>query len=253
LKLIEFTCHAFYNAWSLRDITFPPNLKIIGEFNNCTSLVSLDFSNCHQLRKFERFAFNRAWLLEQIIFPPNVKIIGGFRECTRLVSLQLSNCLQLEKFYENSFESNIALRDIQFPPNIRLIDSYAFQRCANLTSIQIPASVEMIGEYAFRNCAKLEQVIFEGPVMLAEGAFENCPRLIRRIYLQTRFVDCIYGKYCELQESLLFEKVECGISLEEFEDDSNIVILHCGHAFLEESFHEWTKRQRICPACKQKI
>ena len=115
------------------------------------------------------------------------------------------------------------------------------------------SSVEIIRESAFRNCVKLEEVTFEGPVILAEGAFENCSRLIRRIYLQTRFVDCVYGKYRELKESLKFEKVECGISLEEFKDDSNIVILRCGHAFLEESFHEWTKRQRICPACKQRI
>jgi hypothetical protein len=111
----------------------------------------------------------------------------------------------------------------------------------------------MIGENAFRSCVKLEQVIFEGMVMLAESAFENCPRLVRMVYLQTRFVDCVYGKYLELKESLKFEKVECGISLEEFEDDSNIVILRCGHAFLEESFQEWARRQRICPACKQRI
>jgi hypothetical protein len=113
--------------------------------------------------------------------------------------------------------------------------------------------VVIIGENAFRNCPKLEEFIIEGPTMLAEGAFENCPRLIRRIYLQTRFVDCVYGKYRELKESLKFEKVECGITLEEFEDDSNIVILRCGHAFLEESLQEWARRQRICPACKQKI
>ena len=115
------------------------------------------------------------------------------------------------------------------------------------------SSVVFIGENTFKSCAQLEQVTFEGIVMLAEGAFENCPRLVRRVYLQTRFMDCVYGKYCDLQSSLKFEKVECGISLEEFEDDSNIVILRCGHAFLEESFHEWTKRQRICPACKQRI
>jgi hypothetical protein len=161
--------------------------------------------------------------------------------------------LQLEKFYENAFESNIALRDIQFPPNLRLIDCYAFQRCKSLRTIQIPASVEMIGENAFRNCAKLEEVTFEGMVMLAEGAFENCPRLIRRIYLQTRFLDCVYGKYSELKGGLKFEGVKCGISLEEFEDDSNIVILHCKHAFLEESLQEWARRQRICPACKKRI
>ena len=160
------------------------------------------------MQKFERFAFNRAWSLEQIIFPPNVKIIGGFRECTKLVSLQLSNCLQLEKIYENAFESNIALRDIQFPPNLRIIDSYAFQKCKSLRTIKIPGLVVIIRENAFRSCAQLEEFIFEGPVVLAEGAFENCPRLIRRIYLQTRFVDCIYGKYCELKCSLKFEKVE---------------------------------------------
>ena len=118
---------------------------------------------------------------------------------------------------------------------------------------QIPGLVVSIRENAFRSCAQLEEFIIEGPTMLAEGAFENCPRLVRRVFLQIRFVDCIYGKYCELKESLKFEKVECGISLEEFENDSNIIILRCGHAFLEESLQEWTKRQRICPACKQRI
>jgi hypothetical protein len=161
--------------------------------------------------------------------------------------------LQLEKIYANAFEFNIALRDIQFPPNLKIIDSGAFRKCSNLTTIQIPASVEIIGENSFRTCTQLEQVTFEGPIILAAGAFENCPRLVRRIYLQTRYVDCIYGKYSELKESIRFEKIECGISLEEFEDDSNIVILRCGHAYFEESFHEWAKRQRICPACKQRI
>jgi hypothetical protein len=170
--------------------------------------------------------------------------------CKKLVSLNFSNYSQLEKFYENAFGFNIALRDIQFPPNLKIIESGAFHRCNSLTSIQIPASVEFIEQNAFKSCAQLEQVTFEGIVMLAAGAFENCARLVRRVYLQTRFVDCVYGKYCDLKESLQFEKVECGISLEEFKDDSNIVILCCGHAFLEEAFHEWTKRQRICPTCK---
>ena len=111
----------------------------------------------------------------------------------------------------------------------------------------------MIGENAFRNCVKLEEVIFEFPTILADGAFDNCPRLIRRIYLQNRYVDCIYGKYCELKDSIRFENMECGISLEEFKDDSNIVILRCGHVFFEEAIKEWTKRRWICPTCKNKI
>ena len=188
--------------------------------------------------------------LQEVSKRPIARNIKVFQN---LVNIDFTNFLELVKFDEKSFENAFLLRNIIFPPNLRIIDSGVFYGCAHLTSIKIPASVEIIGENAFNNCTKLEQVIFEGPIMLAAGAFENCPRLVRRIYLQTRYVDCVYGKYSELKESLQFEKIECGISLEEFEDDSNIVILRCGHAFLEESFHEWTKRQRICPACKQRI
>ena len=38
------------------------------------------------------------------------------------------------------------------------------------------------------------------------------------------------------------------ILLEEFE-----IILRRGHAFIEEAFHEWAKRQQICPAYKKRI
>jgi hypothetical protein len=45
----------------------------------------------------------------------------------------------------------------------------------------------------------------------------------------------------------------CGISLEEFQEDSDIVVLPCGHAYFEESFHEWILRRKICPICKKSI
>ena len=188
--------------------------------------------------------------LQEVSKRPIARNIKVFQN---LVNVDFTNFLELVKFDEKSFENAFLLRNIIFPPNLRIIDSGVFYGCAHLTSIKIPASVEIIGENAFNNCTKLEQVTFEGPIILAESAFQNCPRLVRRIYLQTRYVDCVYGKYSELKDSIRFEKIECGISLEEFEDDSNIVILRCGHAFLEEALQEWAKRQRICPACKQKI
>jgi hypothetical protein len=48
-----------------------------------------------------------------------------------------------------------------------------------------------------------------------------------------------YGKYSQLRSILVDSQQEngkCGISLEEFEEDSDIVVLPCKHAFLEEQF-----------------
>ena len=102
----------------------------------------------------------------------------------------------------------------------------------------------------------MEEVIFEGHPEVHPDAFQNCPRLIR-IFPKKKIPGVIYGKYSELKGSLQFRQGSeggiCGISLEEFHDDSDIVVLPCGHAFLEEAFHEWISRQPICSACKQKF
>jgi hypothetical protein len=226
-------------------------VKIICGLNNCTRLVSLDFSNCSELKILN--GFNMEISLQNIIFPPNVKTIGEFHDCRSLVSLNLSNCLQLEKIENFAFFKAWSLQTIQFSPNLKIIQNCAFQNSSRLTSLQIPASVEIIEENSFNSCEQLEQVTFEGPTILGEYAFDNCPNLIRKIYLQNRYVDCVFGKYSELKQSLRFEITECGITLEKFEDDSNIVILRCGHAFLKEALEEWMKRQLICPFCKQRI
>ena len=98
------------------------------------------------------------------------------------------------------------------------------------------------------------EVIFEGDTKVDPDAFQNCPRLANRVFPRKRCPGCQYGKYSELKESLQFEQGQsgaaCGISFDEFQDDSDIVVLPCGHAYLEESFHEWILRRKICPTCK---
>jgi hypothetical protein len=99
----------------------------------------------------------------------------------------------------------------------------------------------------------LEEVIFEGHPEVHPDAFQNCPRLIR-IFPKKKIPGVIYGKYVDLKGTLQFgqgsEGGTCGISLEEFKEDSDIVVLPCGHAYIEKSFHEWISRQKICPTCK---
>jgi hypothetical protein len=108
-------------------------------------------------------------------------------------------------------------------------------------SIIIPPSVTKIDQGAFSGCTKCTLVIFEGQTEVHSDAFQNCPRLR------------MYGKYSKLRRRLIFENVECGISLEEFKDDSIVVILPCGHVFLQRPLHEWAKNQQICPTCRKEI
>jgi hypothetical protein len=95
----------------------------------------------------------------------------------------------------------------------------------------------------------LAEVVFEGDTKVDANAFQNCPKLsLRKIY--TRF---LYGKYSELKESLVGSYREggiCGITLESFLDDSNIVCLPCGHAYFEEALYKWLEIQKICPTCR---
>lgn len=51
------------------------------------------------------------------------------------------------------------------------------------------------------------------------------------------------------------ECVRCGISLEDFQDDSNVVVLPCRHAFMEPQIRRWiiTDRHTTCPTCRAPV
>jgi hypothetical protein len=51
LELVKFEDKSFENAFQLRNIVFPPNIEVIKGFNNCTSLISLDFPILNDYKK----------------------------------------------------------------------------------------------------------------------------------------------------------------------------------------------------------
>lgn len=146
-----------------------------------------------------------------------------------------------------------------FPPNLPKITHHSFRNCTSLVRLRIPASVNEIETDAFSGCTNLEEVVFENPAQIEihDRAFQNCPRLARIPRRPKRHLGFQYGKYSDLKGSLVFgqgsEGGTCGISLEEFRDESNIVVLPCGHAYIEEEFHEWFLKQEICPTCKFRL
>jgi len=256
------TIPSFYcnEQYSLREIVFPPNIQTIGTcaFRNCTNLEMMNLSQYLQLTKLDNNAFLNAWSLQDFVFPPNIKEISlcVFQNCTSLTRLDLSNCHQLTKLGSYAFSDCFSLHEIILPPNIDEIEPSVFNNCTSLVSIRIPESVKEIGKNSFLGCSQLEQVIFEGDPLIDGCAFDDCPRLSRKIFSQKRHSGFIYGKYSELKGILKFEQQQggtCGIRLEDFLDDSNIVVLPCGHAFFEEEFHEWILRRKICPSCRVEL
>ena len=260
-EIVSFDC--FTKAWSLRELNLGPHVKEInsGAFCECTSLQSLDLSNCTSLENISFDTFKHAHSLRAIIFPGNSRIktinSSSFCSCTSLRKLDLSNCVELDEISFDIFQNAWSLRELILGPNIKKIRSGAVRTCTSLVRLRIPASVQKISSDTFSGCTQLEEVIFEGDTEVDPKAFQNCPGLAKRVFPRKKIPGCRYGKFSELKSSLRFELGEsgatCGISFEEFQEDSDIVVLPCGHAYLEEAFHQWILKRKICPTCRVEL
>ena len=225
-------------------------------------VYELDLSGLPDLKIIGRDCFRDLFQLRELRFSPEIERIrsGSFTGCTSLTRLDLSNCAELRIFGSGIFKNCWSLREIIFPENSKIYEICAgsFSNCTRLTRLRIPASVRKIsGRRTFSGCTQLEEVVFEGDTEVVPDAFQNCPNLERKIFLRRKIPGFQYGKYSDLKGTLQFDQGEsgasCGISLEEFKEDSDIVILPCGHAYIEESFNEWFSMQKICPTCKVRL
>jgi hypothetical protein len=223
------------------------------------SVYELDLSGLPDLKIIGRDCFRDLFQLRELRFSPEIERIrsGSFSNCTSLTRLDLSNCAELRIFGAEIFKNCWSLREIIFPENSKISEICAgsFSNCTKLTRLRIPASVRKIsGRRTFSGCTQLEEVIFEGDTEVVPDAFQNCPNLERKIFLRRKIPGFQYGKYSDLKGTLQFDQGEkgasCGISLEDFLENSDIVVLPCGHAYFEEAFNEWFSRQKICPTCK---
>jgi len=65
------------------------------------------------------------------------------------------------------------------------------------------------------------------------------------------------GTYQNLRNQNIIhqECVRCGISLEDFQNDSDVIVLPCRHAFMEPQIRRWiiTDRHTTCPTCRAPV
>lgn len=81
--------------------------------------------------------------------------------------------------------------------------------------------------------------------------------LNRDIITDTAFNALPRGTYQNLREQNVIhqECLRCGISLEDFQNDSDVVVLPCSHAFMESQIRRWiiTDRHITCPTCRAPV
>nr|DAQ66104.1 MAG TPA: leucine-rich repeat protein [Caudoviricetes sp.] len=209
---------AFRDCTGLTSVTIPNSVTSINEsvFRSCTGLTSITIGN--SVTSIGRYAFYNCFRLTSITIPDSVTSIGifAFGDCTGLASVTIGNsvtsignsafdgCSGLTRVYYTGdivewcgisglgylmnygsssktlyIGGNKIEGELIIPNTVTSIGSYAFSKCAGLTSVIIPLSVTSIRSSAFRNCVGLTSVITgHGLASIGDYAFEGCYRLV---------------------------------------------------------------------------
>ena len=140
----------FKGCTLLESVTFPENLQnletIKYAFSSCSSLKSIDFSNCNLTKlTYLNFMFESCTSLESVSFPESltnvVNMQNLFQECSSLQSIDLSN-INLSKTgnFECMFQSCSKLESVIFPrsgPQSLSNMIKIMKDCSSLTSIDL--------------------------------------------------------------------------------------------------------------------
>lgn len=172
---------AFYQCYSLQEITLPKNLKHVGSYA---------FYNCNQLKN--------------IILPSEVETISyhAFEACYNLASIQFPPSLKRIESY--AFSSCGKLSSINLP-GLTSISENTFSGCSNLTEVKLPSTLERIGDNAFENCDNLNKVYTYTvlPINIDQNTFTNFKATT--LYVPTQSYDNYYwstqwGQFKEIKE-----------------------------------------------------
>lgn len=234
---------AFYCSNGLQNLRIGDDVTLNGSylFQNCTSLESLAIG--HSTNIYGNHCFSGLMGLQRLQFSPNTTFSGYylFAEC------------------EN-------IQEVIIPDNCTISGNFFFRRCPQLQRIVIGNNVVITGNQCFYECSGIRSVIIGDNVTISglkfmEGCFvnQNVELTIGQgyigypIYIPMPMPILHINKFTDVKDTLRYEAIECMISHERFEDDSDVIVLSCGHVFLLNSLQQWLGIQRFCPTCRQKI
>lgn len=206
-RVVEIGDSAFYGLISTDmlkstdyTIVFPQYLEKIGTaaFYSCSSIETLDFSNCKALREIGTGAFYGCTSLKKVVgLPDTLEAIPShlFYGCTSLSEINATG-------YGATAQSSL-------PKNITSIGQYAFYSCNMLTSLVVPTSLERIETCAFSGCYNLKGSDIGGSTgidfgkglkEIGSGAFNGC------FALESFKVDPENAKYFTDEYGIIYNK-----------------------------------------------
>ena len=191
---------AFFNCTSLQTLGETTNITEVryGAFNGCTSLTSIDLSNCTTFaaQYYQEAIFGGCTNLNKVILSKSLTDIPSylFSGCSGLTSFDFSNITSIG---ESAFEGT-GLTSVVLPTTVKEIAASTFKSCRNLksvdlgnvtsigesafedtglTSVVLPTTVKEIAANTFKSCSYLKSVDLGNVTSIGESAFEFCYNL----------------------------------------------------------------------------
>jgi len=122
-----------------------------------------------------------------------------------------------------------------------------------------PAPAQNLNNQNNQNQGRLYEIIFDTNNINLDNYINNIWNTIlnRDIITTTAFNALPRGTYQNLRNQNIIhqECVRCGISLEDFQNDSEVIVLPCRHAFMEAQIRRWiiTDQHMTCPTCRAPV
>ena len=172
-KSVIFLSRTFYGCTLLSEVVNTEQiLKYYSAFTNCSSLNSIDLSNCETIEDNAFASCNNL----QTVNLKKCKTIqsGAFSRCSNLQSVgDLSNCTMIG---DGAFQSCSSLKSIDIS-NCNSLGYWVFQDCSRLEEVKLSKQINQIKESTFRGCTKLKSIDLSNCTSIGQDAFTDCQSL----------------------------------------------------------------------------
>ena len=159
---------AFYGCSSLKSLTLPERVSVIGEyaFYDCRSLSDINIPS--EVTSIGESAFYNCALTDVSIPKGITEIMSWSFYGNDFSAIEIPE--GTTTIGEHAFSYCPKLKSVNLPQSLTHIKEDAFSYCYALSSITIPENVTSIGSSAFTN---LKSVTLNSPTILSEGGFAD--------------------------------------------------------------------------------
>lgn len=280
------TSHEFSDS-GIISVHFGNSVQISADyiFARCNQIRELDIPTGTILSGYGVFYCLNG--LQNLRIGDSVTLNGSylFQNCTSLESLAIGHSTNI--YGNHCFSGLIGLQRLQFAPNTTFSGYSLFAECETILEVIIPDNCTISGDFFFRRCPQLERIVIGNNVVIqGNQCFFECTGIRSVIigdnvtisglkFMEGCFVNqnveltigqgyigypihipmpiLNVNKFVNVKDTLRYEAKKCMISMEKFKNESDVIVLGCGHVFMLDHLQQWLGIQKFCPTCRQKI